>query len=66
MDIVDAITAPDTIRKINAYSHPIHIEVPTQPTIPPMPQKIITSKCKFLLPCGMCEKFDRRCDHEGV
>lgn len=31
-------------------------DIPEQPHVPPMPEKITAiKKCKYLLPCGMCD-----------
>ena len=35
--------------------------IPEQPTVPQMPTLITVKGCKFLLPCGLCEKTDKIC-----
>lgn len=36
--------------------------VPLQPSIPPMPIQLTTiMSCKYLLPCGRCDKTNEMC-----
>ena len=43
-------------------------DIPKQPSIPPMPPHIqlqSIQKCKYLLPCGICDKSGKMCSQYG-
>ena len=43
-------------------------KIPEQPSIPPMPvaaQPTYIEKCKYLLPCGICDKSGEICNQYG-
>lgn len=38
---------------------------PQQPSVPPMPPPRYVPKCKYLLPCGICDKTNEICSKYG-
>lgn len=43
-------------------------KIPEQPHVPPMPSKVQVQhiqKCKYLLPCGICDKSGKICSQYG-
>lgn len=43
-------------------------KIPEQPHVPPMPiiaQPQFIQKCKYLLPCGICDRSGKMCSQYG-
>ena len=51
----EQVDSYQTIKKVGT-------NIPDQPAIPSMPTLVTIKSCKYLLPCGLCEKSDKVCN----